>query len=147
MLEELITDARERGRKCLFWAQLWQVADLGLGLATAVLAAVAGATGLASAAGRVPAAIMALTAAALTAGTRFLRSNERYARNWRRYNSWQVLERDARFASASEGYPGTRSLYESIQALLEGRIAILEIDHLSIPREIPGKATAREPGK
>lgn len=77
-LSELTSDAFKRGARCEFWAVAWQVTDLLLGVSTAVLAAIAGATGLASTAGRIPAAIMALTAAALGAATRFLHSSERY---------------------------------------------------------------------
>jgi hypothetical protein len=138
-LAELAADAHQRGRKCRFWALVWQVSDVALGLLTAMLAAVAGATGLISAAGRVPAAIMALVAAALVAATRFLRSNERYESNWRRLRAWNVLEREASFARASEGYPGTQSLYDTIRALLERRIAIMELDHAPIPLTALGR--------
>ena len=144
-LAELTSDAFERSSKCQFWALVWQMTDLVVGLSTAVLAAVAGATGLASAAGRIPAAIMALAAAALTAAARFLRSGERYERNWRRRIAWQHLGQEARFASAADGYPGARNLYDVIQDLLERRVAIMEMDHYSLPPSVvhkQGKGTA-----
>lgn len=144
-LTALIADAHMRAGKCHFWALFWQTSDLVLGLAAAVLAAVAGATGLASTAGRVPAAIMALTAAAMTAAARFLSSNERYERNWKRFRAWHALERDASFASASEGYPGTESLYDIIQAMLARGTAIMEIDRDPVPEEALGKQSADVP--
>jgi hypothetical protein len=138
-LSKLIAEAYRSAEKCRFWALLWQTADLGLGLVAAVLAAVAGATGLASTAGRVPAAIMALTAAAFTAGARFLRSNERYQMNWRRVSAWQALARDGSFALAAEGHPGAANLYETIQVMLARRTAIMEIDHYPVPDKALGK--------
>jgi fructose-specific phosphotransferase system IIC component len=138
-LATLVAEAYRSAEKCRFWALLWQVTDLALGLAAAVLAAVAGATGLASTAGRVPAAIMALTAAALTAAARFLRSNERYEMNWKRVSAWQTLARDASFARAAEGYPGAGSLYNTIQTVLARRTAIMGIDHAPVPEKALGK--------
>jgi hypothetical protein len=46
-----------------FYVKFWQAIDVVFGLLAATLAAVAGAAGLASTAGRVPAAILALCAA------------------------------------------------------------------------------------
>jgi hypothetical protein len=144
-LAALTSDAFERSGKCQFWALLWQVTDLVVGLTTAILAAVAGATGLASTAGRIPAAIMALAAAALAAATRFLRSSERYERNWRRRVAWQHLGYEARFASAADGYPGAQNLYDSIQDLLKRRVAIMEMDHLPLPPEVVRKQSENNP--
>lgn len=131
---------REIGKALLFENK---TADVALGSAAAVLAAVAGATGLASTAGRVPAAIMALTAAALTAAARFLRCNERHEMNWRRVSAWQALARDASFARASEGYPGASTLYDTIQTVLARRIAIMEIVSLPSSGEGPRQAVPR----
>jgi hypothetical protein len=116
-LDRLIAKAEYRSTKTGRWARFWQVVDITLGLATAVLAAIAGATGLASAAGRVPAAILALVAAGLGAASRFLESRERYERNRKRRNALQALERDALFAKASQGWPGAESLYDALRRL------------------------------
>lgn len=98
-----------------------------VGLSTAILTALAGATGLASTAGRVPAAIMALSAVALTVAVRFLQSSERYEKNRRRCIAGQVLERDARFASASDGHPKAPNLFDVMQDLLKRRAVIMEM--------------------
>jgi hypothetical protein len=59
----------------------WGRAYYLLGLPAAVLAAVAGATGLISAAGRIPAAVIALVAVGLTAAATFLNSDENQKSN------------------------------------------------------------------
>lgn len=53
-------------------AKRWERVTLALGLPTAILSAVAGAVGLLSESGRIPAAITALVAAALVAAGTFL---------------------------------------------------------------------------
>jgi hypothetical protein len=138
-LEKLTSDAFEQSAKYQSWARLWRVTDLVIGLLTAILTAVAGATGLASTAGRIPAAIMALSAVALTAALRFLRSDERYERNRRRCNAWQVLEHEARLASAADGYPGAENLYCMMKDLLKRRAAIMEMDHKPLPPSVVRK--------
>jgi hypothetical protein len=55
---------RETGQRAGRWARIWQWTDIVSGLVAAVLAAFAGATSLAGLAGRVPAAILALSAGA-----------------------------------------------------------------------------------
>jgi hypothetical protein len=135
-LHDLIGDAEQRGNKAQHWARFWQVVDIVLGLAATVLAAVAGAAGLATAAGRVPAAIIALIAAGLAAANQFLHSGERYERNRRRRSAWQALERDARLEHAStreQGESDTESLYDVMRELLRRRIAIMDMDHRSVP--------------
>jgi len=135
----LTTDAFKRSSKSQFWAELWQATDLVLGLFAAMLAAIAAATGLASPTGRIPAAIMALAAAALIAAARFLRSNERYEKNWRRRIAWRVLGQEAQFVSAAEGYPGARSVYDAMCDLLERRVAIMEMGHDQLPQSVLGR--------
>lgn len=135
-LAEFTTDAFTRSKKCRFWALLWQVIDLAVGLSTAILAAAAGAIGLASAGERIPAAIMALGAAALAAAARFLRSNERYEKNWRRRTAWQIVGDGARLASAADGYPGAQNVYETLQDLLQRRAEVMEMDHYPLPASV-----------
>jgi hypothetical protein len=144
-LERLISDARQNSKKVARWAYIWQIADLGLGLAAAVVAAVAGATGLASTTGRVPAAILALTAAGLTAAARFLRSNERYETDWLKAVAWQELYQGASAASAAEGLPGAESLHNIVRAVLECRAAIREMGHAPIPENARFKLSAGDP--
>lgn len=138
-LAELIADARTRAEKCQFWALFWQTTDVALGLPTAILAAVAGVTGLVSTTGRVLAGILALTAGAMTAATHYLKSNERYKENLMRARAWQTLARDASFASAAEGYPGIESLYDTIRAMLVRHAAIMEIGRPPVPEKALGQ--------
>src|SRR5487761_45424 len=72
-----------------------------LGLPAAVLAAVAGATGLISAAGRVPAAVIALVAAGLTAAATFLNSDDNQKSNIVMSAAWSELADDARLQHLS----------------------------------------------
>jgi hypothetical protein len=65
--------------------------------------------------------------------------SERYEMNWKRVNAWQALGRDASFARAAEGHPGAASLYDTIQKVLARRVAIMEIDHDSVPEKALGK--------
>lgn len=79
----------------------WSRAYYFLGMPAAALAAVAGATGLISAAGRVPAAIIALVAAGLTAAATFLGSDENQERNIVMSAAWSELADDARLQNLS----------------------------------------------
>jgi hypothetical protein len=79
----------------------WGRAYYLLGLPAAVLAAVAGATGLISAAGRVPAAVIALVAAGLTAAATFLNSDENKKSNIVMSAAWSQLADDARLQHLS----------------------------------------------
>jgi len=72
-----------------------------LGLPAAVLATVAGATGLASTAGRVAAAIIALVAAGLTTAATFLNSDNNQRRNIVMSAAWSELADDARLHNLS----------------------------------------------
>src|SRR5690349_20952389 len=87
-------DARRASR---WWGRAYYL----LGLPAAVLAAVAGATGLISAAGRVPAAIIALVAAGLTAAATFLNSDENQKSNIVMSAAWSELADDARLQHLS----------------------------------------------
>jgi hypothetical protein len=79
----------------------WGRAYYLLGLPAAVLAAVAGATGLISAAGRIPAAVIALVAAGLTAAATFLNSDENQKSNIVMSAAWSQLADDARLQHLS----------------------------------------------
>ena len=56
-----------------------------------------------------------------------------------RFRAWHALERDAAFVSASEGYPGTESLYDTIRAILARRTAIMGIDRDPVPEKALGR--------
>jgi len=138
-LARLIADARRRSARSQRLKGFWQATDVTLGLATAILAAVAGAAGLASTAGRVPAAILALTAAALSAATKFLNSGGRCDKNRKYRTAWEALDRDACFAQATQDYPGAESSYDALRRLLNRRVAIMEMDHDSVPPNALGR--------
>lgn len=77
-------------------SQLWARAYYVLGLPAAILATTAGAAGLASTAGRIPAAITALVSAALTAAATFLNSEQNRKKNDELSAAWQALADQAR---------------------------------------------------
>jgi hypothetical protein len=144
-LVELTSDAVRQGAKYQRRARAWLEIDLMVGLSTAILTALAGATGLASTAGRIPAAIMALCAAALTAAVRFLQCSERYEKNRRLCIAWRVLEQEARFASAADGHPKAQNLYDAVQDLLKRRAVAMEMYHFPLPDDIIPKHSRRLP--
>lgn len=83
--------AKEARRRAHYWSSLYFM----VGLPAAILAAVAGATALASTAGRVPAGIIALVSAGLTAAATFLDSVTRQTSNENLAAGWQMLANDA----------------------------------------------------
>ncbi|MPY63267.1 hypothetical protein FNH08_40765 [Streptomyces spongiae] len=103
------------------WARFWHSTHILLGFPAAVLAAISGAAGLASADLRVPAALLALLAAGFSAGEGFLRSDSRAAVNQRRKVAWRVLEAEARLVMAREAYTDPSTLYDALHLLLEQR--------------------------
>jgi hypothetical protein len=137
-LNELIDDARGRATSMRFYVKFWQVIDVVLGLLAATLAAVAGAAGLASTAGRVPAAILALCAAGLAAANQFLGSAERFEKNRTRRNAWEVLEWDARMERGKLNKTSAENMEAVINELLRRRVAILNMDHQAIPVDALG---------
>jgi len=145
-LDKLIDDARGRAKSMGLYVKLWQVIDVIFGLLAATLAAVAGAAGLASTAGRVPAAILALCAAGFAAANQFLGSGERFEKNRRRRNAWEVLEWDARAERAKLSEPSAKSVEVVISELLRRRIAILDMDHQAIPVDALGSSDKSRPG-
>lgn len=145
-LDKLIEDAGGRARSMRFYVRLWQVVDIIFGLLAATLAAVAGAAGLASTAGRVPAAILALCAAGFVAANQFLGSNSRFEGNRRRRNAWEVLEWDARAERAKLSESSAEILEAVMTQLLRRRIAILDMDHQAIPAEALGNSDTPRSG-
>lgn len=89
--EEAIRQVRRADRR----AHAWVVVDIALGLPAALLAAVSGAAGLATADARVPAAILALVSAGLSAGAGFLRSDHRRVANKQSRQAWAAVESEA----------------------------------------------------
>ncbi|SEP48492.1 hypothetical protein [Amycolatopsis saalfeldensis] len=98
-------DAR---RASVWWGRAYYV----LGVPAVILAATAGATGLATTTGRVVAAIIALVSAGLTAAATFLNSGEQRKSSDRLSAAWQELADDARL-----------ELLRRAQALKSGKTA------------------------
>lgn len=90
----------------------WSRAYYILGVPAVILAAAAGATGLATTTGRVVAAIIALVSAGLTAAATFLNSEEQRKNSDRLGAAWQELADDARL-----------ELLQRAQALKSGKPA------------------------
>jgi hypothetical protein len=97
-LQSLIADSDLRAYDTLRASKFWGRAYYMLGLPAAVLATIAGATGLATTAGRIPAAIIALIAAGLTTAATFLNSNENRQQSSKLSAAWQELADDVRLA-------------------------------------------------
>lgn len=105
---------------------VWRGIRLSLGLMSAIAAALAAATGLASTAGRVPAAILALVAAGLSAASTFIRSEDRESSNRQAVSAWSTLARDARLVRIFEGSKAPSVIIrDQVSLLLERRQAIL----------------------
>lgn len=91
VLDRATREAGVARRRALAWSRLYFV----VGLPAAILAAVAGATALASTSGRVAAGIIALISAGLTAAATFLDSVTRQTSYDNLAAGWQVLANDA----------------------------------------------------
>jgi hypothetical protein len=91
VIESAEGNARDEQRREVAWSRLYFL----VGLPAAILAAVAGATALASAAGRVAAGIIALIASGLTAAATFLDSETRRRSHENLAAGWKVLANDA----------------------------------------------------
>ncbi|MGW2559011.1 hypothetical protein ACWCXB_07130 [Streptomyces sp. NPDC001514] len=102
-------------------AEFWAKADVALGFPAALLAGTAGATGLATADARVPAALLALASAGFAAGASFLRSATRCRANKRARHAWAAVEGRATVKLA-QGAPTPDDLGE----LLDLRQSALE---------------------
>jgi len=97
LIAECDLNAFDTRRASRWWGRAYYM----LGLPAAVLAVVAGATGLASTAGRIPAAIIALVAAGLVAAVTFLNSQDNQRRNSAMSAAWSELADDARLHNLS----------------------------------------------
>ncbi|WP_432073675.1 hypothetical protein [Streptomyces wuyuanensis] len=101
-------------------AEFWARADIALGFPAALLAGVAGATGLATADARIPAALLALASAGFAAGAGFLRSATRCRANKRARRAWAAVEGRAAVKLAQ-----SRTTPADLAELLEHRLAAL----------------------
>lgn len=103
VLQSLIADCDLHAYNTRSAGKWWGRAYYLLGLPAAILATIAGAAALASTAGRIPAAIVALISAGLTTAATFLNSNENKQNNIELSAAWQQLADDARLAVIAYG--------------------------------------------
>lgn len=101
-------------------AEFWARTDIALGFPAALLAGVAGATGLATADARIPAALLALASAGFAAGAGFLRSATRCRANKRARHTWATVEGRAAVKLAQ-----SRTTPADLAELLDHRLAAL----------------------
>jgi hypothetical protein len=97
-LDKLIDESEQAFKTHLGRTRFWRRMDVSLGLPAAITAAAAGATGLASAGGRIPAAIIALVSAALSAAVVFLRAEQQVKSHTELSAAWAALAADASMA-------------------------------------------------
>ncbi|GGO83828.1 hypothetical protein [Wenjunlia tyrosinilytica] len=124
-LERLRDEAERQRRISHRRVAMWGSLDIVLGFPAAVLAAVSGATGLATADARVPAALLALISAGFAAGASFLRSDVRQVANKRSRSAWTAVEAEARLALADEVYRDPQRLHRALRHLFDGRQAAM----------------------
>ncbi len=122
--ERLLVEAEWRVRRAHRYVYFWSIIDITLGFPAAVLAAMSGAVGLASAQARVPAALLALVAAGFSAGAGFLRSDVRRTAHRRSRRAWAEVEANARLLLLQEpSLPDGDSAHRALQALFDSRTA------------------------
>jgi len=110
-------------------AKYWRAVNLILGVPAAVLAAIAGATALASTTGRVAAGIIALVAAGLSAITTTLNAAQRTEQGQAAGNLYLALQSDARIARETD--LSRQTFDEARAALAELRLRQDEINQSS----------------
>ncbi|GAB3973583.1 hypothetical protein [Plantactinospora veratri] len=121
--------AAAEARSAAAVARRWNTVYLVLGLPTAIVAAVAGAAGMASADGRVPAAILAFVVAGASGAATFLGAESRALEARRRASSWRALEADSRLVALFEGRKSvTTDLRNQISLLIARQHAISSND-------------------
>lgn len=120
-VERVLSEAERRERSAHHLVRFWSVMDVALGFPAAVLAGISGAAGLASPDARVPAALLALVSAGLSAGAGFLRSDVRRARNRRSRLAWAQVGAGARLLLAQETQLDPEALQEALRNLFDSR--------------------------
>ncbi|MFF7638812.1 hypothetical protein [Streptomyces canus] len=128
----LQAECAEQARKNRSRRRFWRFAHAALGLPAAVLAGISGATGLSSADARIPAAVLALVSAGLSAAITFLKPELHQQAAHARRRAYLALEVEARFAltrAASRGEAVPLAVYRN---LLERRRMIIagQVDEL-----------------
>lgn len=136
-VERVLAEAERRERSAHQRVRLWGVMDIALGFPAAVLAGISGAAGLASPDARVPAALLALVSAGLTAGAGFLRSDVRRAENRRSRLAWAEVEAGARLLLAQETQLDRDAVQKALRKLLDSRTSAIAIHTEDAPGRPP----------
>lgn len=123
--ERLLIEAERLERAAHKRVVFWGVTDIALGFPAAVLAGLAGAAGLASPELRVPAALLALLSAGLSAGAGFLRCHVRRAENRRSRLAWSEVEAGARLLLAQDTQQDREATHEALRDLFDRRIRVI----------------------
>jgi hypothetical protein len=134
-LNSLLAEARGEARLATKAASRWDRLGLALGLPSALLAGVAGAAGLATTAGRVPAAIMSLCVAALAGVGSFLNCDKRANEARRRAAMWQSVVTDGCLLAAFEGSRAPAFTIRNQIALLVARIEAIRVGDFDLVAE------------
>jgi hypothetical protein len=142
-IRDLINKADQEAKTARTSAARWRLTHLLLGLPTAVLAAIAGFTGLISTTGRVPAAILALVAAALSAASTFLGSEARAATKEKLSSAWTTLSSDAQLIAAFEGNRARSVVLRNQLSLLYERQDAIMASELETARKLREKGAGR----
>ena len=157
-LRNIIRNANDMRKVHQRLALRWGRTHIILGLPAAILSATAAATGLVSAAGRIPAAIIALFAAGLTAANTFLNSQSQRAREEQIAAEYSALGNDARQLQlatppdvlnsdhvAAESHSGRqlRSLMDREAELLRGKLP-QQLPQQSLPHQDEATASVTD---
>jgi hypothetical protein len=117
-------------------ARTWNRAHMVLGLPTAVIAAVSGATALASTAGRIPAGILALCAAAMSAAAGFLGSEAKSVAGQQRAAALATLATDARILAAYDLEGGPAPQFRQRLIILADRLEAIRANDFEAARAL-----------
>jgi hypothetical protein len=130
-------NAEWHSKRAAFWGRL----NIAFGLPAVILAALAGATALASTAGRVPAAIIAFAAAIFTGASSWLNSRGQRAYHQQMSSAWVLLANQAKLHLlvdaddgnwiSSSGREVLRELLSRQAQLYEGKAAVVELKNSS----------------
>lgn len=132
-LQKLCDEAAKRGRNADHRVSFWAITDVALGFPAALLAGASGAAGLATADARVPAALLALVAAGLSAGAGFLRSDVRRENNKRSRRNWAAVEAEARIALATATRLSAPERREALRRVYDLRITAVSGQGAELP--------------
>lgn len=146
-LNSLLADARREAGSASKAASRWNRLGIVLGLPTALLAGVAGAAGLATTAGRVPAAILSLCVAALAGVGSFLNCDKRANESRRLAARWQSVVTDVCLLTAFEGSRAPAAAIRDQIALLIARVEAIRVGDFDRAAELRDQGSGRKVGR